>query len=112
MFETDKLIVQQEDARLWEGLKQYARFPDWFVSIRDTNRLLAALPDAVPEFRAGEWSLKDCSVSHIRYQNGSVSALYKLIVRKPGETADTVIDLQGKIFPPGKFANQSGRVAG
>ncbi len=112
MAETGKIIAQQQDAHVWEGLQQYRHFPEWFISIRDSHRLTRVLSTSVPEFRPGPWRLKDCLISHIRYQNGFISALYKLVILKPGELTDTTIDLQGRIFSPGKFTNTPGSIDG
>lgn len=103
MSETNQLMNQQQDLMVLQGVHQYAELPGWLASARNSVRVGRALTASVPEFCNEFWVLKDCDVGHIRFKSEFWTALYHLTVRRPGTDEDERIELQGRVFPPGKL---------
>jgi thiamine kinase-like enzyme len=107
MAETDQLIGQKQDTLIWKGLQSFSDLPSWLVAARDSDRICAALTQAIPEFLSGQLSLHECDSSYIRYKAENWTGFYKLTISKPGESNQSTIDLQGIIYPPGVLSNRS-----
>ena len=112
MAETGKLMTQRQDNIIWKGLQQFAALPGWLALARNSQRVCQELTQSAPEFRTQAWELKICDVGHIRYKTDFWTALYTLTVRKPGAASDTIINLQGRIYPPGILSGNQPSVEG
>jgi hypothetical protein len=82
------------------GLRPFAKPPDWLTALSDPPRVVAALASGVPELAAGESGLKACEVRQMRIKKDGLSALYRLEFANDGQPA-RVVDLRGRFVPPG-----------
>lgn len=107
MSETDQFIGQKQDSLIWEGLQMFRDLPDWMTAARDPDRICAALSQAIPEFRSGQFILRDCDSSNVRYKSENWSGFYELTISEPGESSMSKINLQGILYPPGVISGRS-----
>ena len=90
---TDQSIGQKQNSLIWEDFRRSGSCPDWMTAARDPERICAALPQAIPEFRSGELILHECDSSNVRYKGENWQGFYELTVSKPGESSTGTIDL-------------------
>jgi hypothetical protein len=91
-----------EAAAIWDGLRRLAVLPDWLSAMADPARVAAALTSQVPEFAAGDLTLRACRVDRIRLKNDRWTALYQLTVDGPGAEGEREVGLSGTLHPPGQ----------
>jgi hypothetical protein len=112
MSETDQFIGQKQDSLIWEGLQALRNLPDWMMAARDPDRICATFAQAIPEFQSGQFVLRECDTSNVRYKGEKWTGFYELTVSKPGESDTSEIYLDGILYPPEVFAGRSLLVEG
>lgn len=68
MSETDQFIGQKQDSLIWRGLQTLRDLPDWMMAARNPDRICAVFSQAIPEFQSGQFILRQCDTSNVRYK--------------------------------------------
>jgi Ser/Thr protein kinase RdoA (MazF antagonist) len=102
MFGSDVAPGQLDEAAVWAGLARFAALPGWLAAGRQPECVGAALSRHVPEFAAGDLTLRGCEARRLRLKgsDGWVGQ-YRLTVEgpRPGQRRD--VALAGRLHPPG-----------
>lgn len=112
MSETDQFIGQKQDSLIWRGLQTLRDLPDWMMAARNPDRICAVFSQAIPEFQSGQFILRQCDTSNVRYKGENWKGFYELTVSKPGQSDTSEIHLDGILYPPEVFAGRALRVEG
>jgi hypothetical protein len=93
-------------AALWDGLRQFAALPAWLERATTPEPFCAALARAVPELAAGELTIQECDIGHVRIKRDVWTGVYELTLAGP-DAVPHVLALRGTISPPGRPAPQA-----
>jgi aminoglycoside phosphotransferase (APT) family kinase protein len=86
-----------------DGLRRYAALPEWLTAATQSERVIAALSGAVPEFASGTLTARACKVKHAGLDDasGCWAGDYHITIENPQSEQKQTVVVHGTLFPPG-----------
>lgn len=87
-------------ASIRQGLHEFAALPDWLIAVTDPATFCAALARAVPELAAGDLTITECDIGHVRIKRDVWIGVYELTLADRQSDQPRSVALRGTLLPP------------